>query len=308
MIVIAKGVGRLANRLLLFAHFIGAATEHGFAVANPAFRHYAGYFPRTARDLLCRFPSGRALWAPLGSRHLLYEGTLWTAGMLHWLQRAGRDVGLIRLRRDQRLDLDGQAFLDALKRYRLLFVQDWNFRSFVDCERHRDVIRDYLTPWDHHLARSRASLEPARRRGRFVIGVHVRRGDYRGFQGGRFYYSWAQYRAVMTRVEAAFPSENVSFLVCSDEPVPPEAFRGLDVVRGPGHELEDLYALAACDRLVGPPSTYSAWASFYGDVPRYEVENPTSSVEAAAFVVDRTLGSGSVATLPMAHLTPGIAP
>jgi hypothetical protein len=298
VIVIAKGVGRLANRLLLFAHFIGAATEHGFAVANPAFRQYAKYFPRTARDLLCRFPSGRALWAPPGSRKLLYQATLWTAGMLRGLQRIGRDVGLIRLRRDQRLDLDGRAFLDAVGRYRLLFVQDWYFRSLVDCERHGDAIRDYLTPWDHHLARSRASLEPARRRGRFVIGVHVRLGDYRGFLGGRFYYSHAQYGALMARAEAAFPSENVSFLVCSNEPVPRDAFPGLDVLHGPGHEVEDLYALAACDRLIGPPSTYSAWASFYGSVPIYQVEDATSPVEAAAFEVDRTLCSVRFASSP----------
>jgi hypothetical protein len=302
VIVIAKGVGRLANRLLLFAHFIGAATEHGFAVANPAFRQYAKYFPRTARDLLCRFPSGRALWAPPGSRHLLYEATLWTAGMLHSLQRTGREVGLIRLPRDQRLDLDSPAFLDAVRRYRLLFVQDWYFRSVVDCQRHRNVIRDYLTPWDHHLARSRASLEPARCRGRFVIGVHVRRGDYRGFRGGRFYYSHAQYRAVMTRVEAAFPSENVSFLVCSDEPVPHDAFHGLDVLHGPGQELEDLYALAACDRLIGPPSTYSAWASFYGDVPCYQVDDTTSPVEAAEFEVDRTLCSNGMPVRPVSRM------
>ena len=36
MIVIAKPVGRLANRLLLFAHFIAAAAEHDLVVYNPA--------------------------------------------------------------------------------------------------------------------------------------------------------------------------------------------------------------------------------------------------------------------------------
>lgn len=304
MIVIAKGVGRLANRLLLFAHFIGTSIEHGFAVANPALRHYAKYFPSTARDLLCRFPPGRALWAPLGSRHLLYHVTLRAADALHRLPRADRGIGLIRLRRDQRVDLDGEAFLDAVRRHRVLFVQDWFFRSRVNCERHREVIRDYLTPWEHHLVRSHGSVKPARRRGRFVVGVHLRRGDYEGFRGGRFYYSHAEYRAIMTRVEAAFPSENVSFLVCSDEPVPSDAFHGLDVLYGPGQELEDLYALAACDRLVGPPSTYSAWASFYGDVPRYQVQDPASPVEASAFRVDRTLGSEPGPTAP--PLQPGL--
>ena len=29
----------------------------------------------------------------------------------------------------------------------------------------------------------------------------------------------------------------------------------------------DLYGLAACDYIIGPPSTYSHWASFWGKGP-----------------------------------------
>lgn len=31
--------------------------------------------------------------------------------------------------------------------------------------------------------------------------------------------------------------------------------------------IEDLYALSKCDYIFGPPSTFSMWASFYGEVP-----------------------------------------
>lgn len=31
--------------------------------------------------------------------------------------------------------------------------------------------------------------------------------------------------------------------------------------------IEDLYAFAKTDLLMGPPSTFTLWASFYGDVP-----------------------------------------
>ena len=41
--------------------------------------------------------------------------------------------------------------------------------------------------------------------------------------------------------------------------------------RAPGTALEDLHALAGCDYLIGPPSTFGAWASFHGDVPRYTI-------------------------------------
>jgi hypothetical protein len=98
---------------------------------------------------------------------------------------------------------------------------------------------------------------------------------------------------MMEKVQAAVPGENVSFLVCSDAPVPPAAFVGLDVLYGNGHELEDLYALAACDRLLGPRSTYSKWASFYGAVPRCEVINPAAQpFDAQDFRVESGLAHG----------------
>jgi hypothetical protein len=289
VIVIAKRVGRLANRLLLFAHFIATGMEYGFTVLNPAFGNYARYFPSTARDLLCRFPRPTPFPAFPFGRPVAYGATLLAAGALLALQHCGREVGLIRLRRNQYLDLDGRPFRAFLRRHRTILVQDWFFRSAANCDRHGDAIRAYFTPWEHHRERSRNLVQPARDRRRFLVGVHIRQGDYAAFKNGRFLYSHAQYRDVMQRVEAAFPHDRVIFLVCSDAPIPAEAFTGLDVLYGNGHELEDLYALAACDRLVGPPSTYSKWASFYGRVPRCEIVEPSQSVDPASFRVERAL-------------------
>jgi len=289
MLVIAKKVGRLANRLLLFAQFIAAAAEHGFSVANPSFGPYFRYFPSTARDLLCRFPIRASLPAPPLPREMLYRLTLLAASLLAARQRRGRDVGLIRLRRDQHLDLETPEFLTPLRRHRTLFVQDWNFRGPNLCERHRDIVRDFFVPFEHHVARSRELLEPARSRGHFLVGVHIRRRDYAAFKSGRYFYTYAQYRAWMEATVRAFPDRGVAFLLCSDAPVPVAAFAGLEVQYGNGHELEDLYALAGCDRLLGPPSTYGRWASYWGAVPRFTIFDPASPLSAESFHVDTTL-------------------
>ena len=296
MIVIAKRVGRLANRLLLFAHFIAAAVEHDFAVWNPAFFAQARYFPSTAHNPVIRFPAGRRVPVPPGSRNLLYYAAVGAAEARHRQQRLGRQVGLIRLRREDALDLNSEAFLDVVRRHRVVFVQDWFFRNSQNCARHRDVVHAFFTPWEHHLERAGALVEPLRRRDRFVVGVHVRRGDYSRFKDGRYYYSHDQYRTIMASVQGAFAERNVAFLVCSDEPVPDGAFAGFDVAYGNGHELEDLYALAACDALVGPPSTYSTWASYYGEVPLYAVHDPLEGPEVTSFKVMHGLESDRITT------------
>jgi hypothetical protein len=60
----------------------------------------------------------------------------------------------------------------------------------------------------------------------------------------------------------------VAFLVCSNEPVAPLlSLEGLKVFEGPGTAIGDLYALAGCDKLMGPPSTFSLWASYWGGRP-----------------------------------------
>ena len=284
--MIARRVGRLANRLLLFSHFIGSALEHGFTVLNPSFGPYhARYFPTTARQLVPRFPPGRGVPAFPGGRELAVVAGTRTGNALHHLQQAGLDVPLIRLRRDQHLDLNSEAFLRAVRNHRVLFVQDWFFRNAENCVRHREAICSYFTPWEHHLSHAREAVAATRGAGGLVVGVHIRRGDYHRFKDGRFFYPYARYREEMASTQAALAPAHVSFLVCSDEPVPATAFAGLDVQSGPGSEIEDLYALAHCDRIVGPPSTFNRWASYWGDVPLYVIGEQPRPIAAEDFRV-----------------------
>jgi hypothetical protein len=292
IVIEAPRAARLANRLVLFANFIAAAEEHGLTVLNPTFSAYAKYFPVPARDLLCRYPP-RTLAPVPGARGILEAITVRRGIQLDgWLRRRRSGGRIVTLTKEERLDLNSEEFLRVVRRHRLVLVRGWAFRNADNCARHRDAIRAYFAPFDRHLALARALTEPARARGRMLVGVHIRRGDYKNFKGGRYYYSHEQYAQVMAGVQAAFADRDVSFLLCAAEPVPFEAFPGLEVRRVGGTELEDLYTLAACDLIVGPQSTYSGWASYYGDVPRYVIEDPDAIPAAEAFEVHYGLGWG----------------
>ncbi len=76
-------------------------------------------------------------------------------------------------------------------------------------------------------------------------------------------------------------------MICSDEPIPEEPFEGLDFLRGPGQLVEDMYSLAGCHYLLGPPSTFTLWASFYGEVPRYSLARPPRSLSWDEFRICR---------------------
>jgi hypothetical protein len=60
---------------------------------------------------------------------------------------------------------------------------------------------------------------------------------------------------------------------------------GLDVHPGPGHLVADLAALSGCDWLLGPPSSFSAWAAFAGNRPLLVVEDPAADFGLHDFTV-----------------------
>jgi hypothetical protein len=43
--------------------------------------------------------------------------------------------------------------------------------------------------------------------------------------------------------------------------------------------IADMYALSRCDAIIGPKSTFSAWSSFFGSVPRYVMRKGATQPE-----------------------------
>ncbi len=100
-----------------------------------------------------------------------------------------------------------------------------------------------------------------------IIGVHIRRGDYKEWLEGIYYYTDEEYRYQMYALQKQLGT-GIKFLICSNEKINPENFKGLDCFVIPDSSgAKDLYALSRCEYIIGPPSSYSQWASFYGEVP-----------------------------------------
>lgn len=103
-----------------------------------------------------------------------------------------------------------------------------------------------------------------------IVGVHIRRGDYKEWLGGIYYFSDGEYYHVMKNIEKQLleKGEKVKFLICSNEKINLNNFSELECFSmSDSSGAEDLYALSRCNYIVGPPSSYSQWASFYGKVP-----------------------------------------
>ena len=283
MIVVARRYGQLGNRLILFSHLIAAAEHYGVELRNPCFAEYANLFPATQSDLWCRYRPGQttanartqAMGDPVSpSRRMAFmkvvqlaTKSLYQTGLRHW------PCHVIRLRGEQECDLQSQHFQNRVRSGRPILLQGWLFRSPELVQEHRSKIVNFFRLSEEDQQPIERIIQRARQDCDVLVGVHIRRGDYANFQSGRFFYDDETYARWMRSVADQLSGTRVAFMVCTNEPLDRNAFAGLQVVSGPGTAIHDLYALAETDWMMGPPSTFTAWAEFISNRPRIELEH-----------------------------------
>jgi len=156
----------------------------------------------------------------------------------------------------------------SLAQSRNLFCRGYYFRDSDDVIKHTDAIRAYFVPVDKYLHKIENTMLRIRNSGAKVIGVHIRQGDYVGYKEGQWYFETLFYVKVMHDLRRLFgKQQKVMFLICSDAQQNGDNFKGFHYYISMGKAIEDLYLLSMCDYIVGPPSSFSRWASFYGNVP-----------------------------------------
>ena len=294
-IYVALRCGRLANRMVLFANLIAFAAENNGRLVNFTFHTYAEVFETTRRDFYCQFPTAarRSLWdaiPPLGRLlrrlRLPYQLVRMAARLNGRFTPFGKRVITQReIPGREMTPLDDPEILAGLREARTIFFYGWNFRSPELVRRHAEKIRAYFQPVESIAGASREAVARMRQQAEVVVGVHIRHGDYRTWKDGQYFYPAEQYAAWMRAMAAHFPGRKVGFLVASDEARQVEEFPGLTVGFCPGSPVADIYALAGCDYIFGPPSTYSQWASFHGNKPLLQLKSREAEIAPELFAV-----------------------
>ena len=295
LFTIALRCGRLANRLIIFANFIALAEEQGHRLINFTFHSYSEFFEGTRENIYCRYPRPqRRSWPDLipGAAALLrrtripYHITRYTALLNERHPVFGeKAVTLHEFPGPVYTRLDGPEYQEKIRPAQVVFVYGWWLRTPRLVKKHGKKIRAYFRPVEKFVHASNAVIEPLRRQADILIGVHIRRGDYSYWKGGRYYFSAERYAAWMRDLVPQFPGRKIAFLVCSDEVRKLEEFPSLTVGLGTDSPVSDVYALSQCDFILGPKSTYTQWASFYGEKPLLHLEGSDHVVKIEDFRV-----------------------
>lgn len=267
VIIIAKHTNRLCNRLFTYLPTLSYALEADERVRILfQYEGYRGFFPNLEDgDVVSTRLYTRSLKGGFRSK-VLYAMATALDKVVHLIIKPGEAMPL-------------HKPLGVLFGHKYRLARHDN--AYVD--NHREALKRLFTPAADVLRSIEADFAKASTEGDIVIGVHLRRGDYAKYRNGQFYYPDDVYTRHMQSLAEQLAGQNIDqnviFLLCSDEPVNADHFSQFRTFRmSGGGILHDLYGLARCQYIIGAPSSFSEWASFYGNVPLYHIRKADKSL------------------------------
>ena len=253
--------GRMANNMLQYGHVYAWGREHGRRTVSMRFAYKYPWFH------ICHTPF---------HNFLTYVFAKYAA---MW--------GLIPTVRFDREGADYSHEEQQMLSRRMILVGGWYARWYDLFLKYKPEILQLFAFDDKVVSRVDAILDSCSDKA-LRLGVHIRRGDYRSWQGGRFYYSDDQYLNCIRQCLVLHPDQSVVVFICGNDPeLDREKYRqalsDCTVVFPDGNPAEDMCLLSCCHKLIGAPSTFTLMASMYHDTPLCWIMDPAEPLTEDSF-------------------------
>ncbi len=261
VIITQTNPGRLANQLWNYACVYAYCLERGYACKNPSFFRYAHYFEGTKLE-------GFGKWYTLVKApklfSILYSIYTRPTEFFHTKNNIRTDKEFM-LPPSENSDKEQMERLARAEARDTIYLKGWLYRNPIGLKKFHTEIVAYFKPKEEFRSRAEFIVSGARQKYEHIIGVHVRHGDYKVWEGGKHYVSFEEAEELMKQYlqgKDGYTFENTAFIICSDDTIPENIFAGLSICKGPGTAIEDLYALSLTDEIIGSHSTYGPWAAY----------------------------------------------
>lgn len=168
----------------------------------------------------------------------------------------------------------------AAKGHRHLLPYVWPYTDYAALYKHQEECRAFITPKGQYKQQADKIISKLRETKQTLVGVHVRRTDYKDWFRGKYYFSTEVYEKALKEISALLPN-GVHFIICSDEKLTAKDFPSLpeEQLYFSQHPfITDFVLLSSCDYIIGPPSTFSGYASFYGKAKKYTLFSDNQTI------------------------------
>ncbi len=256
------------------AHFIALSKTYGVKLSSIFLAPYCHYFSETEIDFFVRFPSKKTFFRNKKLKVGFYQLCSKLFSLISKIGFKTKYLEVIDLGWEKQLNIESDFFLKQASSKKLVVVMGWHFQHQINLYQFHEKICTYFTPKSFIVDKINSAITIQRKDSNLLVGVHIRRGDYTTFENGKYYYNDEVYVKTMSRIVSLFPNKKVKFIITSNECINANSFALFDFFILNGNAIEDLYSLAECDFVTGPPSTFSMWAAFYKLKPLYMIKDP----------------------------------
>lgn len=250
--IFVRDKGRMCNNILQFGHVYAWAREHGRTAVSMRFAYKYPFFR-------IRHTRWHCFATYVFAKYAAKFGLLPVAGF-HSANGNPEAQRLLETRNTLVVEGWEVRFYDLFIKYKKEIINLFAFDPIIV-----NKVRDIMGGTDA-----------------VRIGLHVRRGDYKTWQGGRYWYTDNQYAEVVRRFAESIPDRRVDLFVCGNDPNLASIRSVIDpsikVIIPHGNPAEDLCMLSECDYIIGAPSTFSLVASMYNDRPLAWIMSPSEDL------------------------------
>jgi len=268
MIVLIKPFGNHSNRLMQNLHFEAFCLKNNLEFANATFddmhRYYVSPPPRKAISRLKR---------------------LFITKVKAKLTKLNIPTNICSF--DNAASNDGSVLLN---RKDTCYVKGWYFRDFDATTKYQKEFshRYSLKPEFYQHDEFCKQFDDIDRDKNNVVGVHIRRGDYKTFLGGKYFYDDDVYRRYIENLDTELKKQSTKnniFVVFANEKVALES--RCKIIKSESDWYIDQHLMGKCDYLIGPPSTFTMWASYIGETKCFRMENASGDISLEDFTYRR---------------------
>ncbi len=260
--IFATDKGRMCNNILQYGHVYAWAREHGRKSISMRFCYKYQYFK------ICH-TRGHNFLSYLFAKYAAKWGLIPTVDF--------KDIAEEAIQRDAAL----------VAKHKHVLIKGWCVRFYNLFVKYKAEIID-LFYFDAPIIEKAKSFMGEKEEDEIRLGVHIRRGDYKTWHNGKYYFEDDTYQDYILQFRALFPKKKLTVYICSNDPsLDKESYRenlkDIQVCFPQGGQEDDLCLLSECDYLIGAPSTFSLVAAMYHDLPLYWIEQKNGSLSLSSF-------------------------
>lgn len=254
MIFINATGGRTGNQLVILSHLYASSLEYNIPFFN--------FGPSPDKDFIIRQSRQQR------SHHFpfLVRAIGWM--VTHPCMRSClKTIGIhIPMKARAKAEECVPIIREAAQKHQFILPYMWPYTDYKALYKHQEGCRSFITPKPQYCEEAAAIIAKLRQTGQTLVGVHVRRTDYKTWFRGKYYYDPSVYEKAMRDMIQLCPN-GVRFVICSDEKLTAADFPSINAEQlyiSRNAFVTDFVLLSSCDYIIGPPSTFSGYASFYG--------------------------------------------